>query len=130
LSAKEKQIAMEKADQLSRLGVDLDHFGGETFLLRSVPALLSGVDPAPFLSELLAALESGDLENEGVLDGVLTVMACHGAVRAGFSMHPEEISHLFCELESAALPTNCPHGRPIFRHITYREIEKMFKRVV
>jgi DNA mismatch repair protein MutL len=57
-------------------------------------------------------------------------MACHGAIRAGHPMTPEEISHLLSELEDMEIPTNCPHGRPIFKQFTYYEIEKMFKRIV
>jgi len=57
-------------------------------------------------------------------------MACHGAVRSGDHMTHEEMVHLLTQLEEMDLPTNCPHGRPVFKHFTYYEIEKMFKRVV
>jgi len=45
-------------------------------------------------------------------------------------MTHEEMVHLLTQLEEMDLPTNCPHGRPVFKHFTYYEIEKMFKRVV
>jgi DNA mismatch repair protein MutL len=130
LSAKEKRIVQEKGDRLSRFGIELEHFGGNTFLLRAVPALLENVEWDSFLSEFLAELEEGEPEDDILLDKALTVMACHGAIRAGYRMTNEEITHLFCQLEEMDLPTNCPHGRPIFKHFTYYEIEKMFKRVV
>jgi DNA mismatch repair protein MutL len=130
LSAKEKRVVQEKGDRLSRFGIELEHFGGNTFLLRAVPALLENVEWDSFLSEFLAELEEGEPEDNILLDRALTVMACHGAIRAGYRMTNEEITHLFYQLEEMDLPTNCPHGRPIFKHFTYYEIEKMFKRVV
>jgi len=130
LSAKEKRVVQEKGDRLPRFGIELEHFGGNTFLLRAVPALLENVEWDSFLSEFLAELEEGEPEDNAIFDRALTVMACHGAIRAGYRMTDEEITHLFYQLEEMDLPTNCPHGRPIFKHFTYYEIEKMFKRVV
>jgi DNA mismatch repair protein MutL len=130
LSTKEQRIVLKKRDQLHRFGLELDHFGGNTFLLRSVPAILKNVQWDAFLSELITELEDDKLDDDIVLDKTLTVMACHGAIRAGHPMTQEEISHLLSELEDMEIPTNCPHGRPIFRHFTYYEIEKMFKRIV
>ena len=130
LSAKEERIVREKGTQLLRVGIELDHFGGTTYLLRSVPAILSNANWDAFLSELIAQLEEWELEQDAVLDKVLTLMACHGALRAGHPMTKEEMIHLMSQLEETQLPTNCPHGRPIFKHFTYYEIKKMFKRVV
>jgi len=130
LSAKEQRIVQKKRDQLNRFGIELDPFGGNTFLLRSVPVILRNVQWDAFFSELLAELDDDKLDEDVVLDKALTVMACHGAIRAGHSMNHEEISHLLSELEDMEIPTNCPHGRPIFKRFSYYEIEKMFKRVV
>jgi DNA mismatch repair protein MutL len=130
LNTKEKRIVLEKRDQLSHFGIDLDHFGGDTFLLRSVPVLLGNVQWDLFLSELIARLEQGDLKDDAVLDNVLKVMACHAAIRAGQRMTNQEMVHLLRQLDEMELPTNCPHGRPIFKHFTFFEMEKMFKRVV
>jgi DNA mismatch repair protein MutL len=130
LAMKEKRIILKKGTQLIRFGIELDHFGGNTFLVRSVPAMLRNVQWDSFLSELIAELEKGNLGDDTVLDKVLTVMACHGAIRAGHRMTNEEMIHLLSQLGEMDLPTNCPHGRPIFKHFTYYEIEKMFKRVL
>jgi len=130
LSAKETRTALNKAERLSRMGIELEHFGGNTFILRSYPAILKDVQWDSFISELMAGLEEGEPEDESVLDGLLTVMACHGAVRAGYHMTHEEMVDLLRQLEEMDLPTNCPHGRPVFKHFSYHEIEKMFKRVV
>ena len=130
LAMKEKRIVLKKGAQLIRFGIELDHFGGNTFLVRSVPAMLRNVQWDSFLSELIAELDKGNLGDDTVLDKVLTVMACHGAIRAGHRMTNEEMIHLLSQLDEMDLPTNCPHGRPIFKHFTHYEIEKMFKRVL
>ncbi|SPD76191.1 DNA mismatch repair protein MutL [uncultured Desulfobacterium sp.] len=130
LSAKEARIAVEKAGLLADIGIEVDHFGGNSFLLRAHPAILKDVNWDSFFSELLACLYEGRGEKESLLDNVLTVMACHGAVRAGDRMSLDEMALLLDQLEATALPTNCPHGRPVSRLITYHEIEKMFKRIV
>ena len=130
LTTKEKRIALKRRSQLDRFGIELDHFGGNTFLLRSVPAILKNIQWDSFFSEFITELEDDELEEGVFLDKVLTVMACHGAIRAGQSMNHHEINHLLSQLQETEIPTNCPHGRPIFKHFTYYEIEKMFKRVI
>jgi len=130
LTLKEKQIAVERADELLRLGMELEHFGGNTFLLRSFPVILSKVDWGGFISELLVEMGKGELEDKKVFECVITIMACHGAIKAGDRLSEEEIYQLLVELEEMETPTNCPHGRPIFKHFTFYDLEKMFKRVV
>jgi DNA mismatch repair protein MutL len=130
LSTREGRIASAKVSELARLGLEIDHFGGNTFLLRSVPAILKGVEWDGFLSDLLVTLEKSHIQDENILDGVFTVMACHGAVRAGHTMSRQEMGHLVTQLNDSRLPTNCPHGRPTSRMLTFREIEKWFKRVL
>ena len=125
---KDAKVLENKGEMLCRFGISLDHFGGNTFLLREVPALLSGVKWEDFLSELIPDLERGALEEQAAMDGIFMLMACHSSVRAGHSLTHEEMSHLLRQLLEMDLPSNCPHGRPIFRYLTYHEIERMFKR--
>jgi DNA mismatch repair protein MutL len=81
------------------------------------------------VSELVTGL--GDTGRaDDVLDRAIKVMACHGSVRAKQRLSPAEAARLVEQLAGMDLPTNCPHGRPIFRRITYGELERMFKRVV
>ena len=131
LSLKEGRVLEKRLDALGGLGLEVEHFGGSTFLLRSVPAILINVQWEDFLSDLIPVLEEeAELSNEKALDRLLTTMACHGAVRAGKRMSQEEMNLLLDQLNGLDLPTHCPHGRPIFRKLSYYEIEKMFKRVV
>jgi DNA mismatch repair protein MutL len=130
LSLKEGGILLEKIEQMAALGFELEHFGGSTFLLRSVPSILVNVEWQAFLMDLIPILGEELLVNERAMDRLLTVMACHGAIKAGQKMSHREINMLIEQLDEMDLPTNCPHGRPVFRKFSYYEIEKMFKRVV
>lgn len=130
-SLKDGAVLLKNLDRLAELGMEIEHFGGGTFLLRSVPSLLVNARWEAFLGELIPLLDEGvELPRERAVERLVTVMACHGAIRAGQRMTQQEMGALIKELEEMDLPTNCPHGRPVFKRFTYYEIEKMFKRVV
>ena len=65
-----------------------------------------------------------------VFDRVLNTMACHGAIKAGKPMTIEEMDTLLEQMKPLKLPSHCPHGRPVFKKLSFYEIERMFKRVV
>ena len=132
LSAAEAGLLEEHGEALARLGLEVEPFGGTTCLLRSVPPVLLEADLDAFLRELLARLKEtgGELESDAAMDELLSVMACHGAVRAGKPLSEREMTALLDDLQRTELSTNCPHGRPVSRTITWGELERMFKRVV
>ena len=120
--------------RLAALGFTLEHFGGTTYRLPSVPALLAERDYAAALMDVLEVLRSpaaDDILDEGlprVFHRLLTVMACHGAVRAHQHLHDDEMRALLHDLAGAAMPFTCPHGRPVLLHIALADIEKKFLR--
>ena len=132
LTPGEVRIVEENGEVLARLGLEIEPFGGTTVLLRAVPPVLVDADQEAFLRELLARLSEGDgkLKRETAMEEILAVMACHGAIRAGKTLSEREMTSLLDELQRADLPTNCPHGRPVSRKITWGELERMFKRTV
>jgi DNA mismatch repair protein MutL len=123
--------------RLAALGFTLEPFGGTTYRLHSVPALLAERDASAALMDVLEVLRTpGDeaLEIDGleevpqVLDRVLTVMACHGAIRAHQRLQDEEMRALMRDLGRTAMPFTCPHGRPVLLNVALTEIEKKFLR--
>jgi len=130
LSTGEKRILDEKADILQKLGVELEHFGGSTYILRSIPSMLQQADWREFLPELIASVDDVGFDEGKIFEAAIASMACHGAIKARDRITDSEISALVSRLRDAGIPGNCPHGRPVFNLITFREIEKMFKRVV
>jgi len=130
LSTKETRIMLERGEELRRFGLEFSHFGGNTFLLTAVPALLERVDWPSFASELIPELAEGTTDEGALFDACIMLMACHGAIRAGQRLNQDEMERLLTELGEMDLPTHCPHGRPVFREVPYHELEKMFKRVL
>ncbi len=131
LSIKDARVLDEKLEQLAALGFEIENFGGNSFLIRAVPAILVNSDWENFLRDLIPVLdEEDDLTGDRAMDKLLTVMACHGAIRAGQSMTSQEMTLLVEQLQKLDLASNCPHGRPVFKRFSYTEIEKMFKRIV
>jgi DNA mismatch repair protein MutL len=123
--------------RLATLGFTLEPFGGTTYRLHSVPALLAERDATAALMDILEVLRSpGDdaLEAEGlgevpqVLDRILTVMACHGAIRAHQRLQDAEMRAILRDLARTAMPFTCPHGRPVLLNVALSEIEKKFLR--
>lgn len=131
LSRKDAAILLKKIEPLRELGFELEHFGGNTFLVRAVPSLLTDLRWEAFLEELAPVLEEErDPSRSGAQERMFIVMACHGAIRAGKRLSRQEMESLLTQLEQTDVPTHCPHGRPISQSFTYLEIEKMFKRVL
>ena len=120
--------------RLAALGFTLEPFGGTSYRLPSVPAILAERDYAAALMDVLEILRSpaaDEMLDEGlprVFHHLLTVMACHGAIRAHQRLHDNEIRALLHDLAGTSMPFTCPHGRPVLLHIALADIEKKFLR--
>lgn len=116
--------------ELERCGFDLAPFGGQTYVLKAVPAVLAGRDVQAAVGEIID--QADDLRPEAGLQGfqeaLLKTLACHGAVKAGDELTRAEMDRLLADLDQSAVPTHCPHGRPLVFHLDRQEIEKRFKR--
>lgn len=115
---------------LARLGLVVEHFGGQTFVVQSVPADLPRLDPAAVMSDLLDDFETlGRVEEVEVLrDRVVTRMACRAAIKAGQRLHMEEMRALIRDIVVARLGFTCPHGRPTMILLTRDQLDRYFKR--
>ena len=111
---------------LVEFGFAIEPFGGKTFLVRAVPAILNDKDWAGMLRELLDSLSEGDKSNWA--EAVTNTMACHSAVKAGQALSDSEMRELVRQLEQAATPHTCPHGRPTMIHLSYGQLKKDFGR--
>lgn len=130
LTPAEAAAVLEGRELLTRLGLEVEHFGGDTVLVHSVPALLSGTHPGEMLHAMAERLISRDRppESRDLLDRLLHQLACKAAVKAGDPLHPEEIAALLAHRHLAADAHHCPHGRPTALVLTRQELDKQFGR--
>ena len=117
---------------LGGMGLEIEPFGGNTYLIKSVPALLAGRPIKPLIMEIVekaAEIGLATTLHKGV-EECLTIMACHGAIRANQRLADEQMKALLEQLDTLDNASHCPHGRPTYIHRTMQQIEKDFKRIV
>jgi DNA mismatch repair protein MutL len=117
-------------ESLNRIGFEIEAFGGDTFLVRAVPAALSGQDPLRTVEEMVRALAEGRNLVSEELEARLVKMVCkRAAIKAGQQLSDIEMSELVRQLEACQSPRTCPHGRPTMIQLSAGELEKAFGRV-
>jgi DNA mismatch repair protein MutL len=123
-------LALEYREALAELGLQVEAFGGSTLLLSSYPSILSKRVPADILRAVVDYLASREKtpDREQLLNDLLSLMACHAAVRAGDRLTPEEIAALLEQRELAKDSHHCPHGRPTSLLFSVAELNKQFRR--
>jgi len=117
--------------ELQTLGVHIEHFGGDTYVIQSMPAVFKGSDIQPLIRDIVEKwIENRTDASKSIMDDTLKIMACHGAIRANQRLTPQEIKTMLKQLDACEQPSNCPHGRPTWIRLDRRFIEKSFKRIV
>jgi DNA mismatch repair protein MutL len=132
LNFREAEMLEQTLADLKTLGLEIEPFGKNTFVIKSVPAMLSDQDPKPIVREIVEKKAGGgsatDLQE--ALDDCRMVMACHAAIRANQQLNAEQIKGLLAELDQCENPSHCPHGRPTWVRWDLQILEKSFKRIV
>jgi DNA mismatch repair protein MutL len=115
---------------LAGLGLEVEPFGQDAFVIRSLPMLLGQVDPGALIQDLLEDLGQWDTASslENKVRAVLASLACHGAVRAGRVLDLPEIKRLIEDWVAEGLPSTCPHGRRVAMRLSEAELAKIFGR--
>jgi DNA mismatch repair protein MutL len=121
---------VERADELSRFGLVIEAFGPGAVALRETPALLGEIDGAGLIRDFAEHIGEWDetLPLERRLAQVASSMACHGSVRAGRRLKPEEMNALLREMERTPNSGQCNHGRPTYVELKLTDIERLFGR--
>jgi len=119
-----------RADELSRFGLALESFGPGAVAVRETPSLLGEVDAQGLVRDLAEHMAEWDdsLPLERRLMHVAATMACHGSVRAGRRLKPEEMNALLREMEAVPNSGQCNHGRPTYVELKLGDIETLFGR--
>src|SRR3989475_235624 len=124
----EKLLA--RADELASFGLSIESFGPGAVAVRETPSLLGKTNAAALLRDLAEHMAEWDeaLPLERRLMHVAATMACHGSVRAGRILKPEEMNALLREMEDTPNSGQCNHGRPTYVELKLSDIEKLFGR--
>ena len=131
LAAEEKQALLDNIPLLENAGLEIADFGGNTVVLRAVPADVEPQNAESLLVEIANKLMRGghDALNEHT-EWVLHSISCRAAIKAGDKSSPQELLALAEKIISGEVPPFCPHGRPCVLKLTRKELEKQFGRIV
>jgi DNA mismatch repair protein MutL len=114
---------------LESLGFRVEPFGGTTFLVRALPAIVAQDSPREVLEDAAAALEMGDTPLGGTVEEAVARRVCkRGAIKAGQVLTRAEMEELIRALEQCASPRTCPHGRPTMIHLSVEQLAREFGR--
>ena len=124
VTPRQEEVLKTRCENLAEFGFSVEPFGEGTFLVRTVPAWLAGRDWSLVIRGLLDG-ERGQADWE---EWVAISIACHSAVRAGQELTDDEMREMVRQLEQAAIPHSCPHGRPTMIHLSLEQLGKEFGR--
>ena len=129
VSAREMALVEENMDALTAAGYDISPIGERDLQIRAVPHINGHAETTPRFMDVIAGLSGlGSAALEARRDEILQ-RACKGAVKAGDALAPSEIEALLAQMEASGAPPTCPHGRPVIKTFSRREIERMFRRI-
>ncbi|GHF42164.1 DNA mismatch repair endonuclease MutL [Seohaeicola zhoushanensis] len=121
---------MEVADDLARLGLTVEPFGGGAVAVRETPAILGEVDASAMIRDILDELDDMGSSQmvQARIEAILSRVACHGSIRSGRRMRAEEMNALLREMEATPHSGQCNHGRPTYVELKLSDIERLFGR--
>jgi DNA mismatch repair protein MutL len=137
------EIPPESADvlekhrqEIEQFGLKIEEFGGDNYVIKAIPAIVSHLDPEEILTGILAQYSAPESSQSGGrrlsdatrLDDILATMACKAAIKAGHPLQSLEVQELIKLMQESNAFSHCPHGRPVFRMFDANEIKKWFHR--
>ena len=130
LSPADAARLLDAAPALAQIGLTIEPFGGSAIAIRETPAILGPINGEALIRDILDELaDAGDSQLvQAKIDAILSRMACHGSVRSGRQMRPEEMNALLREMEATPLSGQCNHGRPTYVELSLHDIERLFGR--
>lgn len=131
LSPEQKTLLSELLPELARSGFEVEPFGGNTLVIKAVPAAAAHLDAQWLVAGILDSLaeEGGQAPLQTVQDRIAASIACRAAIKVNTPLAPEKMQWLLDALYQTRNPTTCPHGRPIVLRLGTYEVLKGFKRI-
>ncbi|MCX5844538.1 MAG: hypothetical protein NT022_12495, partial [Deltaproteobacteria bacterium] len=130
LSPGEFATLLESIKIIKDSGIEVELFGEKTVIMKSLPAMLSHVEPKALLCELLEEYSKTErsLGLEERKEKICALLACKGAVKANQKLSESEVEMLCRNLDATPFSSTCPHGRPVVISFNTGDLERMFKR--
>ncbi|MEM7270435.1 MAG: DNA mismatch repair endonuclease MutL [Pseudomonadota bacterium] len=130
LSAEDAERVAALSDDLARLGLYLEPFGGGAICVRETPAILGACDPGALVRDIADELasEGASRSLQEKIEAILSRIACHGSIRSGRRLTGHEMNALLREMEATPHSGQCNHGRPTYVELKLADIEKLFGR--
>ncbi|MBI4234695.1 DNA mismatch repair endonuclease MutL [Candidatus Peregrinibacteria bacterium] len=130
LTSNEVLLLQENMQIFEGLGFEIEHFGGQSFVIQSVPSVLASQDLHDVIKGVLDDLLEGKMATkmQGKMEEILTYMSCRSAIKFGQKLSIMEMESLVLQLQKCTHPYTCPHGRPTMVKLTVDEMARMFGR--
>ncbi len=129
LDSSSARLLEDQLDTMKSLGFQIEPFGPNTFQVRSLPALLIGVDPAAAVRVVIEDFEEDEAPLQNEIEAKIVARVCkRAAVKAGQMLSTDEQKALLRDLEACQSPRTCPHGRPTMIHLSIDLLERQFGR--
>ena len=131
LTPREAAALDNNIDEISRLGFDIENFGGRSFVVKAVPSILGSRSVKEIVTNMASDLSELPKSKsfEAALEDIIKRIACHSVVRGKRRMTYDEMRSLLKSMDESGIVPHCPHGRPAHIDVTLTEIEKRFERI-
>ena len=132
VSPSEKFFLESNLKEITRLGFNFEHFGGNTFVLRAVPIIMGRTPDLGIIKEIISDITDigKDKSFSEKLEQIINYLACHKSIRGGDDMSLNSIRKLIVDLANCKDSFHCAHGRPTLKFFSFKELDKLFKRIV
>ena len=129
LSEREMALIMDNIELLSDAGYTVEPFGEHDIQVRAVPHVLGKAELKPLFMDMLNSLNRLKAATLDARRAEIMQMACKSAIKGGDALSESEIDALIGEMLETGAPPTCPHGRPVVKQVSRRDLEKLFKRI-
>ncbi len=133
VSPSEKFFLEANMHEINKLGFNFEHFGGNTFVLREIPTIIEKIPKIDIIGEITSDIAEIGKEKSfaEVKEEIINYIACHQSIRGGDELTSlKDVRNLIMDLANCKDPFHCAHGRPTLKFISFKELDKLFKRTV
>ena len=130
LNMQQEDAYKRNKQAFSRLGFEIEEFGGNAYKVNGLPAGLPNINLKQMLIDMIDGLTDDNSTDLDIITERVATMSCKAAVKGNNKLSFEEAKELIEELMQAENPYNCPHGRPTLIVMSKYEVERKFKRIL